>query len=153
MFPVAHSAVGAILGRRFEASDGSTGRAAAAGIAAALVPDLIDKPLAWVLHWTPTSHHIAHSLPGALAAAGVVHVAFGRTASTAFGASYLAHLVTDEIHHGKVPWLMPFSRRRRVPSFPPRAVRIVGGLMLEVVGLLYFLREARAGQRPAVNRP
>ena len=80
-----------------------------------LLPDFVDKPLAWVLRVTPSSHYLAHTpLAGAALSLMVARLWGSRTARS-FGSAYLLHLLADELHHGRVPWLMPFSAHKRLP--------------------------------------
>ena len=113
-----------------------------------LIPDAVDKPLAWVLRVTPSSHYLAHT---PLAAAGlslIVARLCGPKAARSFGSAYLLHLLTDDFHHGRVPWLLPFSRYRRLPH--RRSVGLFAvGLLGEVSGiaLARFLLRRSSGAR------
>ena len=102
MYPSTHLAASLLLNEAYRGDRAS----AAAG---AIVPDLIDKTLAWLLGVTPSGRYAAHSLAGA----GVLTLATawlaGPTRGASFGASYLCHLVGDLWEGGHVPWLMPFS--------------------------------------------
>jgi len=88
VYPSAHLAASLLLNEVYRGDRAS----AAAG---AVVPDLIDKTLAWLLGVTPSGRHAAHSLAGA----GVLTLATawlaGPTRGASFGASYLCHLVGD----------------------------------------------------------
>ena len=69
---------------------------------AALLPDLIDKPLAWQLSVLPAGRSLAHSLLFALPAVAVValvarHVG-EEEAGLAFGVAYLSHLPADSFY-------------------------------------------------------
>jgi hypothetical protein len=101
VYPSAHLAASLLLNEVYRGDRAS----AAAG---AIVPDLIDKTLAWLLGVTPSGRYAAHSLAGA----GVLTLATawlgGPTRGASFGASYLCHLVGDLWDGGHVPWLMPF---------------------------------------------
>jgi hypothetical protein len=103
VYPSAHLAASLLLNEVYRGDRTS----AAAG---AIVPDLIDKTLAWLLGVTPSGRHAAHSLAGA----GVLTLATARlagpTRGASFGASYLCHLVGDLWGGGHVPWLLPFKR-------------------------------------------
>ncbi len=129
MFPVAHIASAALINRLFR-GDSRLGPA----IAGALLPDAIDKPLALVL-LTP-SHHVGHTPLAALALSVLVALAFGRERALSFGTAYIVHLLGDELHHGRVPWLMPLSdsKRRRDPHN-----RFFLALELPAAALMLFL--------------
>jgi membrane-bound metal-dependent hydrolase YbcI (DUF457 family) len=103
VYPSAHLAASLLLNEVYRGDRAS----AAAG---AIVPDLIDKTLAWLLGVTPSGRYAAHSLAGA----GVLTLATawlaGPTRGASFGASYLCHLVGDLWEGGHVPWLLPFKR-------------------------------------------
>jgi len=132
VYPSAHLAASLLLNEVYRGDRAS----AAAG---AVVPDLIDKTLAWLLGVTPSGRHAAHSLAGA----GVLTLATawlaGPTRGVSFGASYLCHLVGDLWEGGHVPWLMPFrkyaySERRWNPGITSRAV------LLELAGMVLLAR-------------
>lgn len=132
MYPSAHLATSLLLNEVYRGDRAS----AAAG---AIVPDLIDKTLAWLLGVTPSGRHAAHSLAGA----GVLTMATawlaGPERGASFGASYLCHLVGDLWEGGHVPWLMPFrkykhSERRWDLGITWRAV------LLEFAGMVLLAR-------------
>jgi hypothetical protein len=105
MLPAAHVASALLATRlgRFGAGDGPA-------LAGALVPDVIDKTLSWVLGVTPVARHIGHTplAVGALSLAAS-RLMGGRWAR-AFGAAYAVHLMGDLSHDGHIPWLLPFKR-------------------------------------------
>lgn len=104
MLPIGHIA-SALLVHRLARFDHDP-QTAAAG---ALLPDAIDKTLAWVLKVVPAGRHIGHTpLATALLTLGVSAM-FGRKRGVAFGVAYATHLVGDLWHGGHVPWLMPFK--------------------------------------------
>jgi LexA-binding, inner membrane-associated putative hydrolase len=141
LFPVAH-VVSALILNRVVYTDTS----AAPAIAASLLPDAADKTLSWVLRVTVSSHHIAHTPLAALwLSLSVAHV-FGARAARAFGTAYLLHLITDDLHHGRVPWLMPFSNHRRLPhpEGPNRVRIIVMGILLETISLALAIKMSRS---------
>jgi hypothetical protein len=110
LFPIAHIASAMLFNRLLYQDKGLV-----AGALGSLIPDAVDKPLAWVLRVTPSSHYLAHT---PLAAAGlslIVARLSGARAARSFGSAYLLHLLTDDLHHGRVAWLLPFSRYRRLP--------------------------------------
>ena len=105
MLPTAHLASALLVGRlaRFGAGDSPA-------IAGALVPDVIDKTLCWVLGVTPVARHIAHTpLAVGVLTLGASAV-MGRRWARAFGLAYAVHLVGDLWHDGHIPWLLPFKR-------------------------------------------
>jgi membrane-bound metal-dependent hydrolase YbcI (DUF457 family) len=128
MYPSAHLAASLLLN---EACHGDRASAAAG----ALVPDLIDKTLAWVLGVTPSGRYASHSLAAAGALTLATAFVAGRRKGASLGASYLCHLACDLWGGGHVPWLMPFksyrhSGRRWELGITRSAV------LLELVGML-----------------
>ena len=82
----------------------------APAVAGALLPDVIDKTLAWVLGVVPAARHAGHT-PVAVAVFGLTGSALiGKRWGAAFASAYATHLVGDLWQHGHVPWLMPFKR-------------------------------------------
>lgn len=146
MFPIAHLASAVLVNRLVYDED----RIAPAAVGA-LLPDLVDKTLAWVLHVTQSSHHIAHT---PLAAVGLSLVAarfWGKGTARLFGSAYITHLVGDEVHHGRVPWRMPFSsqrRRDRAVGAEKMRLRVVG-ILIEVPASLLLLALSRPSNRPS----
>lgn len=127
MYPAGH------MGSAYLAARAAGGDPRAA-LLAALVPDLIDKSLAWVLGLVPYGRNIGHSLVGAALLTLAVD-GDGRR-RRGFLAGYLVHLLGD-VPYGHVPWLLPFRRY----SFPPdrwrwgistdvAALEILGALVL-----------------------
>jgi membrane-bound metal-dependent hydrolase YbcI (DUF457 family) len=128
MYPSAHLAASLVLNEVYAGDRVS----AAAGT---ILPDLIDKTLAWVLGATPSARHAAHSLAAASALTLAATRFGGRRKGASFGASYLCHLVCDLWEGGHVPWLMPFKRYRHAGR--RWDLRITWRLvLLEVVGML-----------------
>ena len=146
MFPIAHVA-SAVLANRLAYDDDRI----APAVVGALLPDLVDKTLAWVLHVTESSHHIAHT---PLAAAGLSLVAarfWGRSIARSFGSAYFIHLVGDEVHHGRVPWRMPFSSSRRKDSAvgaEKMRLRVLGILLEVPASVLLFALTRPSNRRP-----
>lgn len=108
MYPAGHAASAALVNRALYGEHDP-----AATLAGALLPDVIDKSMAWVLRITRSSHHAGHTPVAALAFSLLAAPIIGRRRAAAFGTSYLVHLAGDELHHGRVPWLMPLSNRKR----------------------------------------
>lgn len=141
MFPIAHVASAMLLNRLLYKD-----RDVAAPALASLLPDAVDKPLAWVLRVTPSSHYYAHT---PLAAAGLTLLVarlWGSRAARAFGSGYLLHLLADDLHHGRVPWLLPFSPYRRLPRRRSPWL-LAAGVLGEIPGLALalFLLRSREG--------
>lgn len=107
MFPASHAASAAVVNRALFGE-----HYLVPTVAGALLPDAIDKSLAWILKVTHSTHHIAHTPLAAAAFAMLASRCLGPRWATAFGTSYFVHLVGDEIHHGRVPWFLPLSNRR-----------------------------------------
>ncbi len=105
MLPTGHIASALIINRLTGIDAG-----AAPAVLGALVPDAIDKTLAWVLNVVPAGRHIGHTPFAAAVLSAVAAMFFGRRKGLAFGAAYLSHLVGDRWDDGHVPWLMPLKR-------------------------------------------
>lgn len=90
---LAYSAFARVVFRRSPRGD-----AALAVVIAALVPDLIDKPLAWGAHVLPSGRSLAHSLLFAGPAIALSLLVTGRRVAIAFALSYLVHLGTDVVY-------------------------------------------------------
>ena len=138
MFPIAHIA-SAVAFNRYVFNDGRL----TPSILGALIPDAVDKTLAWVLRITSSSHHIAHTPLAALMLSFVVKQFANAEVGRSFGAAYFLHLLGDEIHHGRVPWLLPFRDYRRRPSDNSIRPKIVG-LVFEVAGIAYMAAVLRS---------
>lgn len=102
MWPWEHVAVGYLLyslGRRALGADPPSDGAAVAVAVAALLPDLIDKPLSWGLRLFPSGYAVGHSVllavPVGLASV-VLADRFGRRwLGVAVLVGYWSHLVAD----------------------------------------------------------
>lgn len=102
MWPWEHVIVGYItysLLSHFALRGAPSGAAAVAVVAASLIPDLIDKPLAWQFGVFPGGYAIAHSVFVAVPVALVATVLAARAGhprvGVAFGIGYLVHLLGD----------------------------------------------------------
>lgn len=102
MWPWGHLAVGylsyaGVVDLRFRRAPGEVTTVLVAF--GALVPDLVDKPLAWYAAVLPNGRSLGHSLPLALLLAAVLWVALrssGREPyAVAFSVGHLSHLAAD----------------------------------------------------------
>jgi membrane-bound metal-dependent hydrolase YbcI (DUF457 family) len=78
-------------------------------LVAAVFPDLLDKPLAWVLHLTPHGRWLGHSLTGLAATTLIVWLIFHRRAPWAalsWLTGYGLHLICDAGNF--MPWFFPW---------------------------------------------
>lgn len=140
MLPIAHIASALLANRVVELDDDPV-----PSVAGALVPDAVDKTLAWVLGATPTARHIGHTPFVAAGATLVAASVAGRRRAAAFGVAYLAHLLGDLTEGGHVPWLLPFKRYE--VSAQRWQVRLTPlALALEAVGAAYIAFLARNGR-------
>jgi hypothetical protein len=131
MFPIGHVASAVLLGQT------RGRRPSVATVAASQIPDLLDKPFAWVLRRSESSHLLAHSLVGWLLFKVLASALFSERRSAELSDAYLSHLLADELHHGRVPWLYPFSSaKRRAKDRSGQILRI--GLVLELIGATYL---------------
>jgi len=67
-------------------------------IAAAMFPDLVDKPLRWVLRVTPNDRIPAHTLLGWGLTTAIVAGIFGRERAIGWAVGYGAHLLGDGVN-------------------------------------------------------
>lgn len=74
------------------------GDAAVAIVLVALLPDLIDKPLAWGLGVLPSGRSLAHSLFFVVPTVAVAAATFGRRLGIAVALCYLCHLGADVVY-------------------------------------------------------
>lgn len=98
MLPWEHVAVGYLgysLFARLVYRQPPRGDAVLAVVFAALLPDLIDKPLAWGAGALPSGKSLAHSLLFAGPAIALASITAGRRLAVAFALSYLLHLGGD----------------------------------------------------------
>jgi len=143
MYPIAHFASAVVVNRLLHRD-----RSVAPAAVGALFPDAVDKTLAWVLRVTPSSHYIAHTPIAAGALSLLTAKLFGPKAARSVASAYVTHLVCDDAHHGRVPWLLPFSQYRRLPR--QRNWRLhAAGLLLELPALALLLAMARSDSRDA----
>lgn len=110
MWPWEHAMVGYVLYSgyaRFSGRRRPSDRAAIVVVVAAVLPDLIDKPLAWQLELLPTGRSLGHSLLFALPLIALVLLATRRYGAgdvgPAFSIGYLSHLPADSIYPLVVP--------------------------------------------------
>ena len=114
-----------------------TGPAVIVLVVATQLPDLIDKPLAWVFAVLPSGLALGHSLLFALpVAAGAVllaHLDGDVDPGEAFAIGYLSHLVGDLIYpfaaSGELPvgflfWPLVSSPRTEAPALVPTVARL-----------------------------
>lgn len=131
MFPIGHVASAVLLAQL------RGRRPSLATVVSSQIPDLLDKPFAWVLRRSESSHLLAHSLIGWLLFRLLAASALSRQRSAELSDAYLSHLLADELHHGRVPWLYPVSTaKRRARDRSGRVLRI--GLILEVLSAGYL---------------
>lgn len=104
MMPWEHAIIGYIgfsVLLRFGSKRPPTGAETAVVLFASLLPDLVDKPLAWQFNLFPSGHAIGHSifvaLPVVAAALFVAHRRNSPRTGAAFGAGYLLHLPADVV--------------------------------------------------------
>lgn len=105
MWPWEHLAVGYLLYSacsRLRWGNPPSARAAVVVGVAALLPDLVDKPLAWWLGALPAGRSLGHSLlvgtPVVLAVLAIGWRLDDRPASVAFAVGYLSHLAGDVLY-------------------------------------------------------
>jgi hypothetical protein len=147
VFPASHAASAAVVNRAVLGE-----HQLVPTVIGALLPDAIDKSLAWVFKVTDTTHHIAHTPLAVLGFSVIARQCFGARWARAFGMSYFVHLVGDEVHHGRVPWFMPLSSRTRRKRGEPHSRLFMALELPSSVMLLWLMvreRESRLVQPDA----
>lgn len=84
-------------------------------MAAAVLPDVVDKISHYVLGQTATGRLWGHTLVGVVVSSMVVWLAWGRRSALSWAVGYLSHLVCDI--GGVVPWLHPFVTYQFPPAY------------------------------------
>ncbi|MFP8889135.1 metal-dependent hydrolase [Natrialbaceae archaeon A-CW2] len=112
-------------------------------VGASLLPDVIDKPLAWEFGVFDTGYALGHSVFFAIpvcTAIGMLTRLYGRPRlGLAFGVGYLAHLPADVIPMYFRTGTLPFERVLwPVQSAPPDSVS--GGFRDQLIGALESYR-------------
>lgn len=82
-------------------------------MAAAVIPDVVDKVAHYILKSTESGRLWGHTLFVALASTALVWLVFGRSNAMSWALGYLSHLICDL--GGVVPWLYPLVSY----DFPP----------------------------------
>jgi membrane-bound metal-dependent hydrolase YbcI (DUF457 family) len=103
------------------------------------LPDLIDKPLAWVFSATESSRFMAHTLIMLGGSAALVLAAQGPAAAKGFLCGYGSHLLADQVFGGKVPFFWPFKRYKlahKKLKLRPRAF-VIEGIAVVYLGWRY----------------
>jgi membrane-bound metal-dependent hydrolase YbcI (DUF457 family) len=108
-----------------------------------LVPDFIDKPLAWVLHVIPGGRYLAHSLTAALLLSAVLGRLLGWGTAKGFAVGYVAHLLGDQSFGGQVPWLMPLLKYNMPHDRRPNLDLSWQEWTFEALSLLFIVARAR----------
>jgi hypothetical protein len=83
-------------------------------LAASMFPDLIDKPVRWILRLTPNDRIPMHSLLGWMSSSALALALCGRRKAQGWWVGYGAHLLCDEINAhlnpGRIYFWWPFRR-------------------------------------------
>jgi len=86
----------------------------AGAMAAAMFPDLVDKPIRWVLRATPNDRIPAHTLLGWGLTTALVRKLWGRRRAAGWATGYGAHLLGDQanahLNPGRLYLAWPFVR-------------------------------------------
>lgn len=163
MWPWGHAAVGYLAYAgwcRLAGDRQPTAVPAMAVVFGAVLPDLIDKPLAWWLNVLPTGRALGHSLLFVLPVVGMLWLVLDRRHSgvvAALGGGWLTHLVADGVgaepaYLGYLLW--PVTTTPPYPteqSFAAHFTSVVLNpffilqLVLALVALLVWHRDGRPG--------
>jgi membrane-bound metal-dependent hydrolase YbcI (DUF457 family) len=103
VLPLGHLAAGVV------ASDLIDGDPLAAAFTSQ-VPDLVDKPLAWILKTTSSSRFVAHTFVALACWVAIARIWRGPRVMRGTLAGYVTHLAGDQMLGGKVPLLWPVKR-------------------------------------------
>lgn len=120
---------------------------------AAVLPDLIDKPLAWQLSMLPAGRSLAHSLPFALSLVAVAALVARRLGDTdaglAFGVAYLSHLPADSFYPAITPgWRVDLGYMAwPIGSVDPTPETSLADRLLEIATDLAALVTGPGGRR------
>jgi len=134
-----------------------------AGMAACMFPDLVDKPVRWLLRVTPNDRIPAHTLLACLVTYAGVRLLFGRRAARGWLVGLGAHLLCDQanayLNPGRLYLWWPFKRYQMhtgptglsssLNDFSPASLLLEGG----VVGLalvVWLFSRARRRQGPGL---
>jgi hypothetical protein len=135
-----------------------------ASIAAAMFPDLIDKPTRWLWRLTPNDRIPAHSALFWSLTSGLAYLVGGSQVAAGWAVGYGAHLLCDEanahLNPGRVYWLWPFKRyalhrgptglQSSLSDFSGASVVLEG--LLTIVGGLVWDHSRRQAHRAAQIR-
>jgi len=139
MYPVPGHVALAILGNRYLKADWLP------VLIGGLLPDLIDKPLNDIFHWTPHGRYAMHSLTAVVVLTLVVQYFFQWAAAYSYMIGHLSHLLGDADFN---PWFWPFVSYRFPQGIDvldifsaPGTIFFPGWIFLETVilGLVIFL--------------
>jgi hypothetical protein len=131
-------------------------------LAASMFPDLIDKPVRWLLRLTPNDRIPAHSALGWLASTLAVYLLRGRRAAYGWLVGYGTHLACDEVNAhlnpGRIYFLWPFKHyvmhtgptglQSSLNDFRPASL----GVEVAVTAAALWLWFPRAKSRPHPSR-
>lgn len=85
-----------------------------AGLAASMFPDMVDKPIRWLLRLTPNDRIPAHTLLACALSALWARLLFGQRFARGWAVGYGTHLLCDEINAhlnpGRIYFWWPFRR-------------------------------------------
>ncbi|MHB0856320.1 MAG: metal-dependent hydrolase [Anaerolineae bacterium] len=126
-----------------------------ASLAASMFPDLIDKPMRWVLRATPNDRIPAHTAVAWALTTGLVGLVVGGRAAAGWSAGYGAHLLCDQVNSylnpGHIYFWWPLKRyamhtgpiglSSSLADFRPASLLLEAAVAL--AGLLLWLGERR----------
>ncbi len=130
-------------------------------LAVSMFPDMIDKPVRWILRLTPNDRIPAHTLLGWLGTSALVRLLCGPRAARGWFVGYGTHLACDELNAhlnpGRIYLFWPFKRyamhtgptglTSSLHDFSPASVAIESALTLVALGVWWTRRKnKRASQ-------
>ncbi|MEX2236236.1 MAG: metal-dependent hydrolase [Dehalococcoidia bacterium] len=105
MLPLGHLTCALLLS---DAVDGDPLAAAACS----QLPDLVDKPLAWVFKATKSSRYLVHNLAAGGVLTALAYKFGGSRVARGAASGHFSHLLADQTFGGKIPFLWPFKSYR-----------------------------------------
>jgi hypothetical protein len=130
-------------------------------MAAAMFPDIIDKPVRWILNWVPNDRIPAHTGAAWLLTTVLARAHLGRRFARGWTVGYGAHLLADQmnayLNPGRLYFWWPLKRytmhtgptglKSSLADFRPASLAIEGALTALGLGVWMCERAHRASVR------
>ena len=136
-------------------------------LAVSMFPDLVDKPVRWLLNLVPNDRIPAHTALGWTLTTGMVRLVFGKGAARAWLVGYGSHLLCDEINAhlnpGRIYFWWPLRRytmhvgptglRSSLRDFTPASLLAEAAVVLLALGVWADRLPKRQAFSPALRLP